>query len=262
MFTSTTGQWGFQLFPPSLPYTYRVEPVLLGGGLSLAPTLPPAYDVTFDTSGQAAAGILFGVVGIGDSGANIRFTPAYWDTPGSQGETVLNAYWDQAYDPDFPPDFLRALLLQQCPNGSSLTSVAAIQTFLLVNGNDGAPAACRAAAFWLGLHLAIAVNGVVVASGENPGSEGLGTSLTDSMAAALLDAGQVSSVTGNELVYFGIDPVSAKPRFDRLGNLLAAVASGFAAFTPEETAFYLAALQQAADNFSFVQAPPGQSGGL
>jgi hypothetical protein len=80
--------------------------------------------------------------------------------------------------------------------------------------------------------------------------------------ASLLSDGQVSSVTGEELIYLGLDPVSGLPRFDTLSTLLTEVENGLVALPPEYTECYLTALEQAAENFSFVQEPSDQSGDL
>jgi hypothetical protein len=256
--TGTTGQWSFQLTPPSLPYTYRVEPVLETSGVRLAPTLPPAYEVTIGTAGEMVGNLLFGVVEIGTpaiplgdtgyvSGGNIEFYPGYWsdstndEAPSSEGETILQTYFDDYVDPEYPPAFLSAPILQQaCAAPGPLGSAWDVKTFLLLNAADTAPLHCRIAALWLSLTLAIETNGTPADT-------------------ALLPAGEVISIVGSEVIYYGLHPVTGQPLYGTVGEFLDFLAGNFGTLSAEEAAFFASALEQATQKRSFVREFSGPS---
>jgi hypothetical protein len=79
------------------------------------------------------------------------------------------------------------------------------------------------------------------------------------VGSLVLSGGVVKSVDGTEYVYLGLDPATDQPVYSTLAWLLAQVASGYAGFGPLYEPFYLSALYQASENFSFVQ--PQTSGG-
>ncbi|MFA5028524.1 MAG: hypothetical protein WC713_11675 [Candidatus Methylomirabilota bacterium] len=261
--TGSAGQWSFQVSPPSLPFTYRVEPVV-GTGVQLAPTLPPVYEVTVGTSGQMVEGLLFGVVEVaspiipvGDqgevSGGNIEFYPGYWvndSTSLSQGEAVLAAYLADYYDFSSPDGFLNSSILQQaCPSAiasplslDAESAFLAVQNFLRENSAETAAPTCRIAALWLSLNLAIETGGTPVDT-------------------AILPAGEVQTVTGAETIYLGLLPGTTPPQpaYGTLRGLLDDTAANFTVFSPEEAAFCADALQQAADKQSFVRGFSGES---
>jgi hypothetical protein len=252
-FPGQSGQWSFQVNPASVPVTYLVVPRLLGGGQSFAPTLPPVREVTIGTSGQLVADQFFGVVEIGDSGANIRYAPTYWANSDpnslSQGEVVLDDFWAERYDPNAPLAFLSAPILNQalCPRRGPLMTTADVKSFLLANSAATAPASCQIAALWLSLTLAVESNGV-----DSP----------------ILSGGVVKSVDGTGHIYLGLDPVlvdplthQPKPVFSTLAELLAQVAAGYGGFGPLYEPFYQSALYQASENFSFVQTQTSGGGG-
>jgi len=262
--TGSAGQWSFQVSPPSLPFTYRVEPVV-GHSVRLAPTLPPVYEVTVGTSGQVVEGLLFGVVEVasplipvGDqgevSGGNIEFYPGYWANDDgsslSQGEGVLAAYLADYYDFSSPDGFLNASILQQaCPSAivsplslDAESAFLAVQDFLRENSAETAAPSCRIAALWLSLNLAIETGGTPVDT-------------------AILPAGEVQTVTGAETIYLGLRPGTTPPQpaYGTLRDLLDDTAANFTVFSLEEAAFYADALQQAADKQSFVRGFTGES---
>jgi hypothetical protein len=257
--TGDSGQWSFQLTPPSLPYTYRVEPVVgTDVNLAPAPTLPPAYDyeVTIETSGQVVENLRFGVVKIGTplipigdtgdvTGANIEFYPGYWSNSPDQGEVVLDRYFadNVELDPNFPviPDFLAADILKQtaCKPAGPLLTPSAVKLFLPDNSAATASAGCQIAALWLSLNLAIETTGTPVNT-------------------TVLAAGEVLSITGTEMVYYGLDPVTGQPRYGTVRALLNFVAGNFSAgnfsaLTPDYAVFYASALQQTSIKKNFVR---------
>lgn len=245
--TSTLGQYSFQLTPTALPATYTVAPVILSGNLAFAPTTKPVQTITVTTSGQVIENLDFGLIRIGDSGSNIRFSPAFFlGGVGSQGQLVL-ADLAESGDPwmsELAAIAAAPILGAGCV--SAPVDASASELSRVLAGNYTAPPAvpanptCQLTAYWLSLSLAVA---------------------SDGLPTAYASGGEVSSVTGAEQVYVGLDPLTGLPVYMTLGALLDHVATNYALLSPEYLAFYLGGLQQAADNFTFVQATAGGGGG-